>query len=68
MEWAYLRLQGWLAILCRCLTYTVAQSITTTSMQQLIHGHTTSSTTSGADPYKYAMHWHTFHESSSSIK
>ena len=23
MEWAYLRLQGWLAILCRCLTYTV---------------------------------------------
>ena len=23
MEWAFLRLQGWLAILCRCLTYTV---------------------------------------------
>ena len=23
MEWAYLRLQGWLAILCHCVTYTV---------------------------------------------
>ena len=27
MEWAYLRLQGWLAILYRCLTYTLAVNL-----------------------------------------
>ena len=37
MEWAYLRLQGWLAILCRCLTYTVALSIFHLHNSAMIH-------------------------------
>ena len=35
MEWAYLRLQGWLAILCRCLlvTYTVKLPLARSSVR-----------------------------------